>query len=50
VGSNPTGPTINKALAIDLTIANQDRGLKVVFPMASKGDGREFAAALPRSV
>lgn len=35
------------AVVTQLSVANQERGIRVLFPAASKAAGREFAAALP---
>jgi hypothetical protein len=47
--TEPKSAALGLALGIELSIAGQERGLKVVFPKPSKDEGRVIADALPRT-
>lgn len=48
--TEPKSAMFGLALGIDLSIAGQERDLKLVFPKPSKEEGHQFAASLPRSL
>jgi hypothetical protein len=48
--TEPKSAMLGLALGIELSIAGQERDLKIVFPKPSKEEGQQFAASLPRSL
>lgn len=48
--TEPKSAMLGLALGIELSIAGQERDLKIVFPKPSKEEGHQFAASLPRSL
>jgi hypothetical protein len=45
--SAPKGKALGLAIQVELTIAGQDKDLKIVFPKPSKEEGRQFIDLLP---
>jgi len=48
--TEPKSAMLGLALGIELSIAGQERDLKIVFPKPSKEEGQQFAVSLPRSL
>jgi hypothetical protein len=48
--TEPKSAMLGLALGIELSIAGQERDLKIVFPKPSKEEGQQFAASLPHSL
>jgi hypothetical protein len=47
--SEPKGKGFGLAMQIELTIAGQDKDLRILFPKPSKDEGRQFTDLLPAS-
>jgi len=45
--SAPKGKAFGLAVQVELTVAGQDKNLKILFPKPSREDGRQFTGLLP---